>query len=450
MAITNYNYSVTNLYDPASGIFRNADTLDQLQKSLNTVESYAAKAVYTNKLSKEAGYSIEYGWKTSLASNVFKTLNAMNGKYEQLIDSLSNDYSFRVNTHIAGAAFSWNKRKINIAAGIKIFFTGFEQGANDTHIKTERHFINLAPNANMTVQLKENSSISFNYAGYTFQPSVDQLQPLRKSSNQLYVQIGNPGLKPGFNHSAGLNYNRFDWMKGKNLSATLSMNYTTNNITSKTSTDIQGRSISQYININTIPGISGNIHYSWQYKKIGLRPSVSTSINRYGGYSILNDEKVKNESFHGAVNISLQYDWANKLTATYVGSVNYNLGWSDIANSTTNRNMSHTHRVDVTGYLPAKIEINSDCSLTFQPKNKVFNSALNIVRWNAVLQKKFFNSEKVIVKLAIEDILNKNTGYYRSVYGSNVYESNRLVIKRYWLATVVWNFSKSINKDSNE
>src|SRR6185436_9584525 len=64
-----YNYSVTNLYDPASGIFINADTLDQLQKSLNTGESFAAKAMYTDKLSKEAGYSIEYGWKTNLASN---------------------------------------------------------------------------------------------------------------------------------------------------------------------------------------------------------------------------------------------------------------------------------------------------------------------------------------------------------------------------------------------
>jgi hypothetical protein len=446
----NNNYSEINLYDPGSGVFKNADTLDQLQKTLNRAESYAAKAMYTDKLSKQIGVSVEYGWKTGLASNLFNTFNGIGGKYQELVDTLSNDYRFTVNTNIAGTALSWNGKKINISVGTKVFFTGFEQVNNDTKEKTKRRFANFAPSANMTIHLKETSSFSFNYSGQTFQPTVDQLQPLRKSSNQLYVQIGNPGLKPGFGHAAGLNYNWFDWVKGKNIYASVNMNYATNNITNKTITDAQGRTISQYINMRGIPGISGHIGYNWQYKKIKLRPAISASISRYGNYYIINNEKVKNESLISSTNLSLQYDLANKFTANYQGVVNYNVGWSNIANNKTNRNLSHTHHIEVTGYLPAKMEINSDCSFTFQPKNKAFDSHLNMIQWDAWLQKKLFKNEQVTVKLSINDILNQNTGYHRSVYGSNVSESNRLVIKRYWLLTIVWNFAKSINKGSDE
>lgn len=440
----NYNYSETRLYDPASGGFKDADTLDQLQKSLNNNESYAAKVTYTDKLSKEIGVSVEYGWKTGLSSNVFTTLNRTNGKYEEQVDTLSNDYDFKANTSIAGTALSWNKKKINVSAGAKVFYTAFNQINNDSKLESKRQFTNLAPHANVSIRFKENTSLSFNYSGQTFQPWVEQLQPLRRSSSQLYVQIGNPDLKPAFSHSAGLNFDSYNWIKGRNIYAYINWTYQANNITSKTNTDAQGRTISQFINMDGIPNISGSIHYNWQYKKLKLRPSVHTSMGRYGSYSILNDQKMKNESMYGSAGASLHYDWTDKLSVGYQGSVNYNVGRSDIAANKTNRNLSHTHNIDATAFLPGKFELRSDCHFNFQPQNSLFKSSLNTIQWNASVEKKLFKKDQVFVKLSVNDILNQNTGYYRGVYGNTVSESNRLVIKRYWLLTLGWNFSKSI------
>ena len=53
--------------------------------------------------------------------------------------------------------------------------------------------------------------------------------------------------------------------------------------------------------------------------------------------------------------------------------------------------------------------------------------------------------KKIIIAVAvILCVLNNNTGYSRSVIGSNISESNRFVIKRYWLLTATWNFTKNL------
>lgn len=439
-----YAFAATNYYDPASGTFKNADTLNQLQQTHNPFESYAARGVYTDRFTKEWGISLEYGWKTARSANVFNTFNNQGGKYDVRVDSLSNDYDFTVNTHITGATISWSKKKINITAGSKVYLTGLEQENNDIKSATKRNFVNIAPQVNMTLRIIRNGSISLNYSGQTVQPSVDQLQPLRRTSNRLYVQEGNPDLDPSFRHQGSLYFNKFNALKGSYMYVNLSYNYTDNAITSERSTDAQNRNVSRYINLDGLAGISAYTGINWQYKKLNLRPSVSANIGKSGGNIIQNGVKIKNENVYSSARISLAHDWENVMTTSYTGSANYNVGWSDAPNNRTNRNFSHTHSLTNNFFLPFKMELNSDCNFQFQPKNNAFNKSINIIQWNAFLQKKFLKNDEAIIKFSVNDILNQNTGYSRNVSGNNVYESNRLVLKRYWLLTLTWNFTKSI------
>lgn len=439
-----YNYSENSYYDPASGAYKNADTLNQLQQTVNSFESYATRIMYTDRLSTAIGVSVEYGWKTGRSGNMFNVFNNRNGKYSDRVDSLSNDYIFTANTHITGATLSVNKKKFNMTVSAKLFFTGFNQLNNDLKQESLRNFTNLAPQANLTYRLSANGSLSFHYDGQTTQPSTEQLQPLRKSSNRLYVQIGNPDLQPGFNHNASVSYYNFNSVKNSWVNASVSMNYAENAVVTKGQIDAQNRTVSQYINMNGIVGVNGYAGYNWYYKKLGLRPSINSSFGRYGSYSIQNGRKIKNESIYVNTSFSLNYNWKDNLTLGYRGSVNYNIGYSDVANFQTTRNLSHRHSLNTTAYLPLKIEFSSDCSFNFQPKNGSFSTNFNTIQWNASLQKKFLRNEQGVIKFSVNDILNNNTGYNRSVYGSNVYESDRLVIRRYWLLTLAWNFSKSL------
>ncbi|WP_315815982.1 outer membrane beta-barrel protein [Paraflavitalea speifideaquila] len=147
---------------------------------------------------------------------------------------------------------------------------------------------------------------------------------------------------------------------------------------------------------------------------------------------------------YGSIRASLNHDWKDVMSTSYTGSANYNVGWSDAPNNKTNRNFSHSHTLANTFLLPFKMELSSDCSFQFQPKNNAFSKSINIIQWNASLQKKLLKNDEASIKFSVNDILNQNTGYNRNVSGNNVYESNRLVLKRYWLLTATWNFTKTL------
>jgi len=439
-----YAFAATNYYDPNTGNYKNADTLDQLQQTSTPFQSYAVKGVYTDKFTKEFGVSIEYGWKTAQSSNLFNTFNNANGKYVERVDSLSNNYDFTVNTHITGATLNWASKGISINAGSKLFHTSLDQMNNDKKDGAKRRFINVAPQVVVSLRLPKNTSLSLNYNGQTEQPTIEQLQPLRRTSDRLYVQVGNPDLQPGFRHSGTLSFNKYNMITQSYIYAYASINYTDNAITNARTTDAQNRNVSRYINMDGIVGINGSLGYNWQYKKWHLRPSISTNLGRYGSYSIQNDRKIKNQSLNLGTRASLAHDWKDVMTTSYSASINYNIGRSDVIGNKTNRTVSHTHTLNNNFYLPFKMELGSDCNFTFQPKNSSFNSSISIIQWNAFLQKKFLKSDMASVRFSVNDILNKNTGYTRNVSGNSINESNRFVLKRYWLLTLTWNFTKPI------
>lgn len=440
----NYAFAATNYYDPNSGNYKNADTLDQLQQTSNPTQSYAARGVYTDKFTKEFGISVEYGWKTAQSANVFNTFNNANGKYVDRIDSLSNNYDFTVNTHITGATLNWARKGISINAGSKLFHTSLEQMNNGTKEETKRRFINVAPQVVVSLRLPKNTSLALNYNGQTVQPSIEQLQPLRRTSDRLYVQVGNPDLQPGFRHSGSLNFNKYNMITQGYLYGYFSVNYTDNAVTSERTIDAQNRNVSRYINMDGIVGVNGSVGYNWQYKKWHLRPSISTNVSKYGNYSIQNDRKIKSESLNLSTRASLAHDWKDVMTTSYAASINYNVGRSNVVGNKTNRTVSHTHTLNNNFYLPFKMELGSECNFTFQPKNSSFNSSINIIQWNAFLQKKFLKSDMASVRFSVNDILNNNTGYSRNISGNYTSESNRFVLKRYWLLTLTWNFTKPI------
>jgi hypothetical protein len=437
-----YTFNATNYFDPANGDFRRADTLNQLQQTRSPFESYAVRGTYTDKFTKELGISLEYGWKTAQSSNVFNTFNDVNGKYTARVDSLSNDYDFTVNTHISAAMLSWSTKKMNITAGSRVFHTGMEQVNNDLNKGVTRRFINFAPNLSIGLRVIKNTNIDIGYNGETSQPSVDQLQPLRRTNNPLYVQVGNPDLRPSFRHTGRVSFNRFK-MNGNYMYGSLYYTYTDNAITMQRSTDAQNRTVSQFVNLDGVGMLSANVGFNWNLKKWKLRPSLYFYGSKGGGNSVQNGITIKNENISSSIRGGLSHDWPNVMSTSYSNSFTYSVGWSDAPNNQTNRNFSHTHTLNNRFFLPWDIEVVSDCNFQFQPKNKAFNNNINIIQWNASVEKKLLKNEQGVIKFSVNDILNQNTGYNRYISGNSINESNRLVLKRYFLLTLTWNFMKT-------
>lgn len=433
------NYSENNYFDPTSGTLSGSDILDQLQQTNNVMQSWAAKATYSDKINERWNYNINYGYKNVDVQNIFNTFNNKDGKYNQKVDSLSIAYDFNTGTHLTGISAGWHKDKLRFTAGSDFYVTTFRQENRNIQETTNRDFVNFAPRLSATIAFK-NKSVSVNYSGRTRQPDVEQLQPVRRSNNPLYSNIGNPDLRQEFRNDLQLWYMAHKPAKSRMFYVSGYFSLTDNAITTSSTTDENGKRTMQYINMNGNYNYSINSEYSIEFKKQHIRASINGDISRLNSNSVINGSRAKNSNLNFDLGPRITYTVPEKLDLTYSSTVSYSLGKTSF-NNTVNKTWQHRHNIELSGELPHKFEVATDAVLTFQPKNSIFPTPVNVIMWNANVKKKLLKDEKGEIMFSVNDLLNKNTGYNRSVYGNTISENTNLVLKRYFLLTFTWNFS---------
>jgi len=73
----------------------------------------------------------------------------------------------------------------------------------------------------------------------------------------------------------------------------------------------------------------------------------------------------------------------------------------------------------------------------------VFDKNNNVVLWNAYIGRKLLKNDKAIIKISGHDMLNQNIGYNRYINSNVLREDNYQTIKRYFMISFLWNFSKN-------
>jgi len=62
---------------------------------------------------------------------------------------------------------------------------------------------------------------------------------------------------------------------------------------------------------------------------------------------------------------------------------------------------------------------------------------------NGWIGKKLLKNDQLMLKAAVNDLLNQNTGFNRDVSSSFISQTTNTTIRQYFLFSVVWNFSKA-------
>jgi len=57
--------------------------------------------------------------------------------------------------------------------------------------------------------------------------------------------------------------------------------------------------------------------------------------------------------------------------------------------------------------------------------------------------KKFLKNDALLIKIAVNDLLNQNVGFNRTVNSNFITQNTYSTIKRFGMLSVVWNFTKA-------
>jgi hypothetical protein len=98
-------------------------------------------------------------------------------------------------------------------------------------------------------------------------------------------------------------------------------------------------------------------------------------------------------------------------------------------------------RPNATVFLPKKFQIETDGDYTWQQKTQTFAAHSQFI-WNAWIGRTFLKKDDLLVKFSVNDLLNQNTGYSRTPMSNGFQQSVHTTIQRYFMLSVVWNFTK--------
>ncbi len=440
-----YLYANNNFY--SAGSLSQNQILDQYKTSNSKNTLLDSKLTYTEPLTSVSSLVLNYGIVVNNSNSEINSFNKDNyGKYSLLDSTYSNDYGFNVFTHRAGLNYSLFQKKLKLNFGSNVGLTSFSQKNQRTDSASRRNFVNWYPQANLQYQFTESRRLSFYYNGYTQQPSIQQIQPLPVNTDPLNITIGNPKLQPAFVNNVSLGFNDWKMLSERYIWINANYGFTQNNISTSYYVDSFGRRVNQAVNLNGNQSFSSNLNYNAKIKKIDTRVGFNAEYSYNRNLSIVNNALNVTNSGNYTLGIYIGKSKEKKYEFNLSGSATYTSSQSSIQQSITTQYWTFDVNPNFDIFLPKKFQIHSDCDFNLRQKTPVFTTNNNVIKWNAWAGKKFLKNDALLIKVIVNDLLDQNVGFSRSVNSNFISQNTYSTIRRYFMLSVVWNFTKAGTK----
>lgn len=438
---TGYQYSLVNGF--SGGALESQDTTDQYKTTYSRNLSLINKLAYTEPLGNNNFLVVDYGLAMLSAASDKNAYNrAAGGKYALLDSTYSNFYDLTILTNSGGAFFRKATKKMTWSFGTDVGYTNYKQDDIYQDSTQKRSFLNWYPKASFNFRPDASSHVGIDYYGNTTQPSLDQLQPIASNNNPLNIVMGNPNLKPSYTSRVNLNYNKYNMLSDRGFYVYGSYTIVNNAFSTKDSVDNVGRQYTQTVNVSNSQ--NGNLGgwFNFKWKKPDLRLGFEPNLNYSRNTNFVNGEQNDTRSGNAGMNIDINKSVAKVYSFDVGGGANYNISQSSIQSSTNISYWSYTLNGNASKDLPFKFLLAMDANLSFYEKTPTFANR-NIALVNASLSKMFLKDDALVIKLAINDLFNQNTGFSRNITTNEATQTTYTAIHRYAMLSITWNFAKN-------
>ena len=452
------NASLTNFYN-TDGSLNHGDTLNQQYTTKGDLTGYNAKAIYTEPLFRRSLMEFSVG-KSNTKNTSDKTTmdyNDLNGKYDKLNQSLTNNYDNTYGYTTAGYRVRTQKRKYNYMLGATWQKAELEgkivSGVKDSLIG--KTFYNILPNARFQYNFTKFKFLAINYSTATNQPSMSQLQPVPDVSDPLNIKQGNPDLKQEFTHSVQGNLNIISPYKAKNIFLFFVLQHTQNKIVNYDSLDQFGVHYTKPVNVSGVNNLSGNFNWGMPARFLKGNFSIGGNVSYYMGKQYVNTSGVRSgggstgasilsgaNTFSLGPNMRLDMNPGDKLSIALSANVNYNRSKYSKAPALNTNYFSEEYETDIDWQLPKRFFFSTD--FTYTVNNQLSNGFnKNIPLWNASISKQMLHFNRGELNLRISDLLNQNTGISGSVNQVFIQDSQTTILRRFFMLTFTYSLSKT-------
>ncbi|GAB1414944.1 TonB-dependent receptor [Paludibacter sp.] len=348
------------------------------------------------------------------------------------VEDYSNSFENRFFKETAEINYRYTEKEYNLTLGFKAepsqtYSKTFYKNGDIRDVSNE--VVNFAPNGRFQYNFGKKEFLRLDYRGYTRQPSINQMQPVKNNDNLMQETVGNPSLNPSFSNYMRLMYSAFNDKTFSSFSTWLSGDFTKDELVTNRIYDKTGKQYTQTVNSNETPvSFNGNVMFNTPIIKKRLHFNTSTNLgyNTTYGYTSkgVNSSDINTDNLHlGDLSFTRRYNAQEQLSLTFThdvielggrGMIRYSNSLNNLSNKLT-ETYDWTIRGNVVIRLPYDITLNSDINYSDRLGYSNFNQSELL--WNASIDKSLFKNQGVL-SLRLYDILRQQLNI-RQVVGDN-------------------------------
>ena len=433
----NYYFSITD-----------STSLDQYSHQNTPNQSHSLGLNYTEPLGKISQLQLSY--KATYLNNyvALETYNNSNQSYTALDSSLSNKLQNNFFTHLPGAAYRINIKKLMLSLGADYQYTLMNnQQSLPAAVVMTKTYQSLLPNASFRYKISKKSDWKVNLRNRIDLPSVNQLQEVWNNSNPLLLSVGNASLKP---QKTWVIYNRFSYTNTANSSNWMIFgmfrkieNYISNSTSLlKSDTLINGKNLlagtryTQPINVDGYWNTRAYVVYGTPIKKLKLNLNLTTGFFSFTTPTLMNNTKGISNSYSFYEAVTLSSNISENFDFTVTSTANYNIANNSLQATSYNYFNLQTN-AKITYRFWKGVVLQSELNHTwYSGLNQNFN--INYALWNSSIAKKMFKEDAGELKLSVFDALQQNNSVSRNVTDTYVDDLKSVVLQRYFMLTFTY------------
>ncbi|MCO5268207.1 MAG: TonB-dependent receptor [Brumimicrobium sp.] len=420
-------------------------TFDQQRQMRNKTTGHRLLLDYTEPISRQFRLKFQYRLDYFYGNQITETFDRTPTGYDGFSPMYSADFTNdRIeNRGSAGIYFANTKQTLEVGARIRnVLINNLN---NTLEVNINQNVTDVLPYLEYQYKFSNAQRLRLTYTTSSDQPSLDQLQPIRDNTDPNSLVIGNPDLKPNYNHSLQLFYNKWNAINQSFIYAGGYYTYMNNAFSNAIFYLPTGHSVSTAINVdgNMLGGFYAGTGFPVFKKILRIRPQAS------GGYSNFKTEInkqlniIQNYNLDGSLTLEVRSDTMEvSLSASY----SYNYPMSNLSMGLNEPYLVQRYKASIYFDLPFRFIIESDATYEINSR-RAEGYNLKPFIWNAKLSRRFLKTGNLVIHFEVNDIFNKNVGISRNV-GTNVITDMRSrVIARYFMIGATWRFNNSKTKE---
>ncbi len=369
---------------------------------------------------------------------------------------LSNIYINRNYTHNIGPSLRFNTSVGSISAGVTYQISDmnstreYPQSSQGTISRT---FQNLEYNLNARLNLDRQNMVIVRMSSNTNNPSITELQDVTDLSNLSNITSGNPSLKPTFTQSANATYVYSNIAGGRTFMLMGNYSNTNNSIVDSLVINqpnfiipATGKPLgagNQYvkpINLNGQWSASGQISYGFPINFIRSNFTINGGANISERPSMINGSvnTMQTVSYSGGIQVGSNINEFIDFSIRYNGSYSISRNSSELRAASDNKYFNQSASAQLKWIFWKGITFTGNATYSqYKGITTDYNTETTLI--NLYIGKKLFKSQRGELSIGVNDLLDENKAFSRSVGATSIVNTTSMVIGRYYAVQFIYN-----------